>query len=102
METISNPLLRVGDLDLIAELAEEAGAALLVDPRSVSELRGAIEKLLLSPGLRAELADVPGGVRLDFVVRQNMYINRVQIEGLHEPPAEALARAKEAPPGRPL
>jgi cystathionine gamma-synthase/methionine-gamma-lyase len=31
METMSNPLLRVGDLDLIAELAEEAGAALLVD-----------------------------------------------------------------------
>jgi cystathionine gamma-synthase/methionine-gamma-lyase len=31
METISNPLLRVGDLDLIAELAGEAGAALVVD-----------------------------------------------------------------------
>ncbi len=31
METMSNPLLRVGDLDCIAELAEEAGAALLVD-----------------------------------------------------------------------
>jgi outer membrane protein insertion porin family len=41
--------------------------------------------------LRAELADVPGGVRLDFVVRQNMYINKVQIEGLREPPGEALA-----------
>jgi outer membrane protein assembly complex protein YaeT len=41
--------------------------------------------------LRAELTDVPGGVRLDFVVRQNFYINRVQIEGLHEPPGEALA-----------
>src|SRR5580692_9226763 len=41
--------------------------------------------------LRAELSDVPGGVRLDFVVRQNFYINRVQIEGLHEPPGEALA-----------
>src|ERR1700676_1989341 len=41
--------------------------------------------------LRAELADVAGGVRLDFVVRQNLYINRVQIEGLHEPPGEALA-----------
>src|SRR5579862_3624 len=41
--------------------------------------------------LRAELTDVPGGVRLDYVVRQNMYINRVQIEGLHEPPGEALA-----------
>ena len=31
METISNPLLRVGDLDRIAELAREAGAALVVD-----------------------------------------------------------------------
>ncbi len=41
--------------------------------------------------LRAEVSDVTGGVRLDFVVRQNMYINRVQIEGLHEPPGEALA-----------
>jgi outer membrane protein assembly complex protein YaeT len=41
--------------------------------------------------LRAEVADVPGGVRLDFVARQNFYINRVQIEGLHEPPGEALA-----------
>ncbi len=41
--------------------------------------------------MRAELADVAGGVRLDFVVRQNLYINRVQIEGLHEPPGEALA-----------
>ncbi len=41
--------------------------------------------------LRAELTDVAGGVRLDFVVRQNFYINRVQIEGLHEPPGEALA-----------
>ncbi|HTR35573.1 MAG TPA: PLP-dependent aspartate aminotransferase family protein [Bryobacteraceae bacterium] len=31
METISNPLLRVGDIDGIAELAHAAGAALLVD-----------------------------------------------------------------------
>jgi outer membrane protein assembly factor BamA len=41
--------------------------------------------------LRAELTDVPGGVRLDFVVRQNFYINRVQVEGLREPPSESLA-----------
>jgi len=41
--------------------------------------------------LRAEIADVPGGVRLDYVVRQNLYVNRVQIEGLHEPPGEGLA-----------
>jgi cystathionine beta-lyase/cystathionine gamma-synthase len=31
METISNPLLRVGDLDRVAELARSAGAALVVD-----------------------------------------------------------------------
>ena len=51
--------------------------------------------------LRAELTDVPGGVRLDFVVRQNFYINRVQIEGLREPPSEALALVRAAAePGR--
>ena len=31
METISNPLLRVGQVDRIAEIAREAGAALVVD-----------------------------------------------------------------------
>ena len=31
METISNPLLRVGDMDRIAELARAAGAAFIVD-----------------------------------------------------------------------
>jgi cystathionine beta-lyase/cystathionine gamma-synthase len=31
METISNPLLRVGEIDRIAEIASEAGAALVVD-----------------------------------------------------------------------
>ncbi|MCU1343696.1 MAG: surface antigen [Candidatus Acidoferrum typicum] len=41
--------------------------------------------------VRAELTNVAGGVRLDFVVRQNLYINRVQIVGLHEPPGESLA-----------
>jgi len=30
-------------------------------------------------GLAPELTDVPGGVRLDFVVRQNFYINRCQL-----------------------
>jgi outer membrane protein insertion porin family len=39
----------------------------------------------------AELTNVPGGVRVDFVVRQNLYINRAQIVGLREPPSESLA-----------
>jgi len=41
--------------------------------------------------VRTELTDVPGGVRLDFVVRQNFFINKVQIEGLKDPPGEGLA-----------
>jgi alpha-1,3-rhamnosyl/mannosyltransferase len=41
----------------VSSLPEIAGgAALLVDPRSAGELRAAIEKLLLSPALRADLA----------------------------------------------
>ena len=33
-----------------------AGAAVLIDPRSRGELRDGLSRLLLSPGLRAELA----------------------------------------------
>jgi alpha-1,3-rhamnosyl/mannosyltransferase len=41
----------------VSSMPEIAGdAALLIDPRSVSELRNAIERLLLSPGLRSDLA----------------------------------------------
>ncbi len=40
----------------VSSLPEIAGdAALLIDPRSVSELRDGLERLLLSPSLRAEL-----------------------------------------------
>lgn len=41
--------------------------------------------------VRAELTNVSGGVRLDFVVRRNFYINQVDIEGLKEPPSQSLA-----------
>jgi outer membrane protein insertion porin family len=43
--------------------------------------------------LRAETAEVAGGVRLDFVVRKNFYINQVHVTGLHDPPSENLAVA---------
>src|SRR5713226_3291490 len=41
--------------------------------------------------LRAETSPVPGGVRLDFVVRENFFINLVRIKGLREPPTEGQA-----------
>jgi outer membrane protein insertion porin family len=63
-------------------------------PFSIEAESASLRELYLSgryADLRADLTDVPGGVRLDFVVRQNFYINRVQIEGLREPPGEAQA-----------
>ena len=41
--------------------------------------------------IRAEAAPVEGGVRVDFIVRQNYYNNVVRVEGVREPPTEAQA-----------
>src|SRR3990172_4912731 len=43
--------------------------------------------------VRAEATDVPGGVRLDFVVRRNFYIDLVHVVGLEPPPSEGVALA---------
>jgi outer membrane protein assembly complex protein YaeT len=72
-----------------AKLTIQQGQTFSMDAESAS-LRE-LYKSGLYQDLRAEMTDVPGGVRLDFVARQNLYINRVLIEGLHEPPGEALA-----------
>jgi outer membrane protein insertion porin family len=82
----------------------ESGSVLEQDPPQLTiqpgqpftmEAEGASLRELFRSGtyadVRAELTDVPGGVRLDFVVSQNFYINRVQIAGLREPPGEGLA-----------
>src|ERR1700722_18042266 len=91
---------RVVGVRVVAEtgaVLEQNPAKLTIQPGQPysTEAEGASLRELFRSGqyadIRAELADVPGGVRLDFVVRQNYYINRVQIEGLHEPPGEALA-----------
>src|SRR5213594_2688234 len=43
--------------------------------------------------LRAVVTPVPDGVRLDFVVRENLFFNRVRIEGLTAPPSDSSAAA---------
>src|ERR1700686_1966746 len=43
--------------------------------------------------LRAVVTTVPGGVRLDFVARENLFFNQVLIDGLVPPPSEASAVA---------
>ncbi len=82
----------------------ESGAVLQQNPTNLTlqagqpfsmEAESATLRELFKTGryadLRAELVDVPGGVRLDYVVRQNYFINRVRVEGLREPPGEPLA-----------
>ncbi len=43
--------------------------------------------------LKAVVTAVDSGVRLDFVVRENLFFNRVLIEGLTPPPTDASAAA---------
>ncbi len=43
--------------------------------------------------VRAETSPVPAGLRLDFVVRENFFVNLVRVVGLREPPSEAVALA---------
>ncbi|HXJ03831.1 MAG TPA: POTRA domain-containing protein [Candidatus Acidoferrum sp.] len=43
--------------------------------------------------LKAVITPVGSGVRLDFVVRENLFFNRVLIEGLTPPPTDASAAA---------
>lgn len=43
--------------------------------------------------LRAVVTPVADGVRLDFVVRENLFFNQLRIDGLTAPPSEASAAA---------
>src|SRR5690349_16588977 len=52
-------------------------------------------RLLYRTGRYAEIVaqatTEPGGVRLDFVVRRNYFINAVRVNGLREPPTDSVA-----------
>ena len=43
--------------------------------------------------LRAVVTPAPNGVRLDFVVRENLFFSQIRLEGLVAPPSEASAAA---------
>ncbi len=58
--------------------------------------RASLRKLFASGNyadLREEIQEVPGGLRVDYVARRNLYISVVRIEGLKEPPSESKAFA---------
>jgi outer membrane protein assembly complex protein YaeT len=65
-------------------------------PYSSEAIRESLRQLFRSgryADVRAEATDVPGGVRLDFIVRRNFYIDMVHVVGLEPPPGESTALA---------
>src|SRR5258708_2945923 len=72
-------------------IAAETGKA--VDRGKIAESLRALYRTGDYADLRAVLTPVTDGVRLDFVVRENLFFNRVRIEGLTAPPSDSSAAA---------
>jgi outer membrane protein insertion porin family len=87
-------------------IVTEAGKVLSEAPKNVSvEIGKPLDRAKVAESLRtlyrtgnygdlrAVSVAVPGGIRLDFVARENLFFNQVIIEGLVAPPSEASAAA---------
>src|SRR6202158_1240803 len=64
-----------------------------LDRRQVSESLRILYRTGDFADLRAEIAPAAGGVILNFVVRENLFVNQIIIQGLTPPPSEASAAA---------
>ena len=68
----------------------------LGEPLRAEEVAASIRTLFQKGNfadVRAEMFPLPDGIRLDFLVRENLFINQVLIRGLKPPPTEASAAA---------
>jgi outer membrane protein insertion porin family len=74
-----------------AGIAVEIGKPL--DREKIAESLRALYRTGNYSDLRAVVTAVAGGVRLDFVARENLFFNQVRIEGLAAPPSDASAAA---------
>src|SRR6266478_8131821 len=72
-------------------IAVETGKAL--DREKIAESLRALYRTGDYADLRAVVAPVTDGVRLDFIVKENLFFNEVRIEGLTPPPSDASAAA---------
>src|SRR5882762_8450420 len=72
-------------------IAAETGKAL--DRGKIAESLRTLYRTGDYADLRAVVTPEADGVRLDFVVRENLFFNQVRIEGLTAPPSEASAAA---------
>ena len=88
-------IVRESDSKVLAEspagVSVEIGKPL--DREKVAEDLRALYKTGDYADLRAVVTPVTDGVRLDFVARESLFFNVVQIEGLEPPPTEASAAA---------
>ncbi len=72
-------------------IAVDTGKAL--DREKIAESLRALYRTGDYADLKAVVTPVADGVRLDFVVRENLFFNQVRIEGLSAPPSDASAAA---------
>ncbi len=72
-------------------IAIETGKAL--DREKIAECLRTLYRTGDYADLKAVVTPVADGVRLDFVVRENLFFNQVRIEGLSAPPSDASAAA---------
>lgn len=72
-------------------IAVETGKPL--DRGKVAESLRALYRTGDYADLQAVVTPIAGGVRLDFVVRENLFFNQVRIEGLAAPPTDSSAAA---------
>src|SRR6266566_5070726 len=77
--------------DAPSGIAVETGNAL--DRGKIADSLRALYRTGDYADLKAIVTPVADGVRLDFVVRENLFFNQVRIEGLTAPPSEASAAA---------
>jgi outer membrane protein insertion porin family len=77
--------------ELPADLPVQPGKPL--DRRQVAEAIRTLYRTGDYADLQAVAAPVAGGVRLDFVARENFFFNEVRIEGLTPPPSDTSAAA---------
>jgi len=98
-QTEERRIVAVRVVDETGQVLEENPATLPAQPGQpfdTEAVRASMRQLYRTgryADLRAETSPVAGGVRLDFVVRRNFYVNLVSVAGLRQPPGEPLAIA---------
>lgn len=84
----------VSETGSVLDESPAALAGLLGKPIDAETIREGLRALYRTgryADLRAESSSVAGGIRLDFIVRENLFFNLVRVKGLREPPTEGQA-----------